>query len=247
MPQDPTEDLAVLRDDIDRMGQQFDKAAQAARRPVTEYDRTGTVTVQVDADGELQKVSIAGGWTRHYGPEELGGAVREALQTAAAVRAQAWGESYGNSREPMRAGPGPSIDTGSIVATLDDAQANGVDLHAVLSQLRILAQEVDQAVDAVTEQADAQVAAQFRERSSSGNVTATVSGAGDLVDLEFARPWVETAHPTNLGREATEAVAAAQQSQRLQSVQLLSSAGPLAEVERLNGDPQAMLRRLGIR
>lgn len=245
MAYDPTERLAALRDDIDLLDQTYGKAAEASRIAVTEYDRTGTVTATVDADGQLQKVAIAANWTRHHQPAELGAAVREALDAVAVARAHAWGESIANAREPQAVRPAPRLDT-DLAAKVDAAQARGVDSDEVLGALRDLLLEMNEAVDTATAQADALATAEFRARSSSGHVTATVGGNGDLVALDFEQPWVETAHPTNLGRESTEAILAARGLQQREGVQAILAAGPLAEAGRLSQDPAALLRRLRV-
>ena len=243
MAYDPTERLAELRDDLDLLDQTYGRAAEAARIPVTEYDRTGTVTVTVDADGALEKVSVAATWVRHYLPDELGLAVVEAMQAAAAARARAWGENLANAREPHTVRPAPQLDT-ELAARVDDATARGIDPEETLGALRDLLRELNDAVDTATAQAESLRDAEFRAGSSSGHVTATVGGNGDLIALDFEQPWVETAHPTNLGRESTEAISAARQLQQRDGVQTILAAAPLVEAERLSTDPGALLRRL---
>lgn len=242
MAQDPIEALFEAHDELDQLTQEFGSAADAARHPLTEYDRTGTVTVDLDEDGVLQKVKIAGGWNRHYRPEELGGAVQEALIAASTARAQGWGQKFAEQREPS-VRPAPLFTT-ELGARLDAAQARGVDTDAALRELRDLLRQIHEAVDEVSDQAAAHVAAEYTGRSSSGHVRASVSGAGDLLTLDFEQPWVETAHPTNLGREATEAIDAAHRQRGNTGVADLVATSALGDAGRLSRDPIALAERL---
>ena len=47
--------------------------------------------------------------------------------------------------------------------------------------------------------------ARFSGKSSNRHVTATSSGNGDLVGLDYDERWLESAHSFNIGRETTEA------------------------------------------
>ncbi|MHA3702551.1 hypothetical protein ACXR2U_10230 [Jatrophihabitans sp. YIM 134969] len=245
MAYDPSEELAVLRDDLDRLQQDFGAAEEASRKPVTEYDRTGTVTVELDADARLQRIKIAGSWNRHLQPHQLGAAVQEAFVAAGLARTHAWGEKIADQRPASRARPAEPPST-ALAAQLDSAQERGVDTDEVLRALRDMLREFNESIDAVSEQADAMVAAEYSGRSTSGHATAVVGGTGDLLQLEFSPGWVETAHPTNLGREATEAVLAAQRARGESTVQDLIENSPIGEARRLGADPLELARRLGL-
>jgi DNA-binding protein YbaB len=73
----------------------------------------------------------------------------------------------------------------------------------------------------------------FVARSTSGHVTATALGNGDVQSIELDQGWVSHAHPANLGREITEAVHAAAQRARREGLSAALQATKLADVARM--------------
>jgi hypothetical protein len=93
--------------------------------------------------------------------------------------------------------------------------------------------------------ADAMAATQVSGRSSSGHATATVSGSGDPVGLEFDAAWLGRAHAFNIGREAMDALQAA----RRRLAERTAESPPFAKLAALASlaeNPSALIEYLGL-
>jgi len=65
--------------------------------------------------------------------------------------------------------------------------------------------------------------------------------------VAISTSWVGRTHPTNIGREITQAALAATETARTSTALALLSEGVLNDIQRLSSDPIALAQRLGLR
>lgn len=247
MLEDPTEQVAELRDALDRQTERFERA-RGEIGPLTAADSSGAVTVTVDAEGVLRSVAVAADWQRHLQPEALGGGVQDAMAAAAASRAQRWATTYAQDEPPpaLRPMPTPGQSLAGRLTELTEQAAPAGDEH-VLGALLEMVRELNDSIDQVSADVQRALGAQFTGRSSSGHVTAVVTGAGAVAAMGCDDSWVRRAHHSNVGREMTEAIRDAyRQAADRRPAQIIEDS-PLGQIQRLAGDPTALADRLRLR
>jgi len=247
---DPMDEIGQFRDDVDRMSQRFEQA-QAALDPVTGDDSTRTVSVTLDAAGLVSDVRVGRGWADHLRPDTLGPAVSEAIAIALGSRTQRWATEFAEQeREPsepvLRPAPTPGDSlAGQLteVARQDAHGPSGGTLDAVLEMLTTL----NVSIEEVSAQVREHLATTVTGQSPMGHVSVTMTGAGDVTDLHYQGGWTERAHPTNIGRETTEALRDAYRQIAAHDTQSIIDASPLGQLRDLTSDPVALARRLHLR
>jgi DNA-binding protein YbaB len=245
---------AVLRDLADRtdvLAQQVAAAeAAVAGREYTGSDATGLVEVTVDARGRVTAVQVAAHWRNGVGVDGLASAVGEAIRAANAVMFGAVGTALrAESRRPAPPPRPPLPPTGTIAGQLDAASARSLTSEggaAAMNALADLMRTVNEGIAGLTAQLDTHVGTGYEGRSRAGHVTATVTGANVLRELRYDLRWLVNARDHNIGRETTEALAAAHHGAGEHTVAGMVAEGPLAEVTALAQNPHELARRLGL-
>ena len=143
--------------------------------------------------------------------------------------------------------PAPGIDSSGTAQLMSRIEATGddVDDRIVMERMLDVLTQLDQAMDEALDDADRRSAEEHTGRSSSRHVVATVSGAGDLVALEYDEQWLADAHSFNVGRETTEAVADAVRG-CAEAGERASAASPMASLLRFADDPASFAEHLGL-
>lgn len=229
---DAIEDLAVLRESSDVLLQQLTGAQQRVQ-PVEATDDSGQVTVRLDADGRLEKVSIGFTWDRALTAAELPAAVQAALARARVEQV----EQYGEGVRAIEDEPAPRARPARTDAPMMDVFHERVAARGGVDAAREVTEEILLDAHAGLEEAnrllDEHSGRTFSARSTSGHVSATALGNGDVTSIELDQGWVSHAHPANLGREITEAMHAASQRARREGLAAVLQATRLADVARL--------------
>ena len=230
---DAIEDLAVLRERSDVLLQQV-SGAQARVEPAQATDGTGQVTVRLDADGALQQVQVGFTWDQQLTGGELPAAVLEAVTQARVQQVEQYGEAIraiGDQAEP-RARPA-STDTPMLDAFRERVEERGGGTDAARDLAEEILLDARAGLDEANRLLDEHAGRRFSARSTSGHVTATALGNGDVTTLDLDASWVARAHPANLGREITEAMLAAARRARREGLAAALQAPRLADVARL--------------
>lgn len=247
MTRDLGEDVAEMRDDIDRATQRFEQA-QATVTTVSQTDSSGAVTVTVDADGGLQDVRVDQGWQQRLEPDMLGPAVQDALLAAAAARGDQWASAFAeqSSEPPPRVRPmlTPALSFAGQLGELTRSSSGGGPTTATLEALLEMVQALNASIDDVSRQVADHQATEYVGRSSSHHVTATVTGAGAVVSLRYDERWLARAHPVNVGRETTQAIHDGYRSMAGRSAQSIIDDSPLGQIQALAHDPVALAERM---
>ena len=246
MPDNPRDHIDDIRDSVDVDAQVVEQLKNAG--PSQGFDGTRSVRVDLDDEGKLTGVQVDPDWHRSIQDTELGSAVLEAYQQAVTQRLEAWGETVERAEaDPPSPRPRPPMSEttagqllerfGQSEATIDDTRA----LNGLLDML----DELEGAMEEANADADAMAATQVSGRSSSGHATATVSGTGDPVGMEFDAAWLGRAHAFNIGREAMDALQAA----RVRLAARTEESPPfakLAALASLADNPSALIEYLGL-
>jgi DNA-binding protein YbaB len=229
----PVEDLAVLRESSDVLLQQTDEA-RARVQPVEGVDGTGQVVVRLDADGRLVSVQVGFSWDQRLTATELPAAVLEAVTEARVKQV----EQYGEAMREVEQEPAPRARPGRTDAPLLDAfrarvEASGGGTDAARELTEEILRDTREGLEEANRLLDEHAGRRFPARSTSGHVTATALGNGDVVEVDLDSGWLSHAHPANLGREITEAMLAASQRARREGLSAAIQATKLAQIARL--------------
>lgn len=239
------------RDHIDDLRERADVDAQVVEQlkdtgPSQGFDGTRSVRVDLDAEGRLTGVRIDPDWHRSVRDTELASAVLGAYQQAVTRRLEAWGEAVERAEaDPPRPRPRPGM-SGTVPGQLFDRLGNAtIDDTRTLNRLLDMLDELDGAMREADADADAMSATQVSGRSGQGHVTATVSGAGEPVGLEYDVRWLSHAHAANIGRETLDAL----QQARRRLAERTAERPPFARLNALAslaGDPSGLVEYLGL-
>ena len=228
---DLAEDLAVLRESSDVLLQQL-TGAQERVRPAEATDSSGQVTVRLDADGRLKRVQVGFTWDQHLSATELPAAVLAAVTEAKVQQV----EQYGEAVRAIEDEPAPRARPARTDTPMLDAfreRVDGRDASAAAELVEELLLDARAGLEEANRLLDEHAGRTFTARSTSGHVTATALGNGDVDSIELDQGWVAKAHPANLGREITEAMLAAAQKARREGLSAALQATRLADIARL--------------
>lgn len=243
MPDDSRDRIDDLRDSVDVDAQIADQLKNPG--PSQGFDDTRAVRVDLDAEGQLTGVKVDAGWQRSLRDGELAPAVLSAYQQAVTRRLEAWGQAAEQSTPRPRPRPGMHETVIGRVQERLEARGVTIDDTRTLNRLLDMLDELDTAIQQAEADADAMAATKVSARSGSGHVTATVSGAGNLVGLEFDQRWVGRAHAFNISRETMDALGEA----RRRLAQRTAESAPFARLNALTAlarDPSALIEHLGL-
>lgn len=227
------EDLAVLRESSDVLLQQLTGAQQRVQ-PVQASDDSGQVTVRLDADGRIESVQVGFAWDQQLTATELPAAVLAAVAQGRIQQVEQYGEGLREvEEEPAPRARPARTDTPVLdgFQAMVDERGGGTDAARQVTEEILL--DARAGLDEANRLLDEHVDRRFPARSTSGHVTATALGNGDVVEIELDQGWVSHAHPANLGREITEAMHAAAKRAKREGLAAVLQATRLADVARL--------------
>lgn len=260
MPDDRLDSLPRLVEEGEALLRDARAAAQASADPGS--DATGSVSVRLNAQGQVIGVSVATGWQRRLGADGLPDAVVEAVRDATVRRLTAWGSAYGQDRAnrsevatgtPFGA-PASAAMADPVPLDRDDFQQrlqaaatapmSGEDRRAALLELLALAEAIERGIDDVSGKLQATLDAIYSGQSPDRHVTVSMTGGGEVTAVRFDRAWLREAHEINVGRQITAAFSAAYQQVAAHGVDKLIADSPLGQVQRATQDPLGLARRL---
>jgi DNA-binding protein YbaB len=249
MSGDPLEDLGRLLAEA-AAAHERTRAAVAGAADARGMDSTEAVTVALNGDGHVATVQVTAGWRRRLDPDDLGDAVREAVQAAAGARLAAWGGAYAESA----ASPDAPAETPPVRDSFAEqlreaatARMSSEDGRAALLELLAMAEAVERGLDEVSARLQSTIDATHTGRSADRHVTVTVTGGGEVTGVRYDRDWLRGAHEINIGRQTAAAFAAAYVSAARSGVDRLIADSPLGEMQRAAQDPFGVARRLRLR
>ena len=239
--------IADLRDDIDRSAQTF---TDAAPQPATASDGSGAISVTLAGDGSLTDVQVDATSFRSLDPRAVGAAVLEAMANAALSQIEGWATATAAKVDEPAAATRPlpmgdSSLSGELTSIAQSAHARGTD-HG-LEQLVVMLRAVNDSMDQLTENLQAQVRATHEGRNASGDVVATVNGTRTLTDIHVDEQWAGAASAADVGRGVLEAVRAAYSRAGERSAADVVADSPLGALQALADDPAALAAMLGLR
>jgi DNA-binding protein YbaB len=247
---DPVEAIGRSRDDLIRGGGAFREAA-AALGPVTAKDDSGAVTVTVDAEGRISSILVSMTWRNSYTAHSLAAGVSEAATKAGVARLEQWGSTVveADERPSGRVVPPTPLDADGLASRLSEAVEHdrSGSVYASMQVMSELLHELVDSIEDVRNEVREHLTREYTGRSASGHVTATIAGNGTLLDLTFDPNWLDSAHPANLGREATQAIHEAYRRAGGDDVATIVARSPLGRLQRLSEDPVALARAMGLR
>lgn len=230
---DLVDDLAVLRESSDVLLQQL-AGAQERVRPVEGTDPSGQVVVRLDGDGHLDKVSVGFAWDQQLSATELPAAVLAAVTEAKIQQVEQYGDALREIEDAPAPRPRPArTDTPMLDAFRERIEASGDETDASAELVEELLLDARAGLEEANRLLDEHAGRTFSARSTSGHVTATALGNGDVDRVELDQAWVARAHPANLGREITEAMHAASRRARREGLAAALQATRLADIARL--------------
>jgi hypothetical protein len=232
----PSEELAELREASDVLLQQTTDA-RARLRPVQAQDSSSQILVRLDASGQLLAVQVGFTWDQKLTRHELPAAVLEALAEARGARLEQYGTAINDVTAEPTPQARPTATTSPVIARFEERlQARGGEPAAAAELVTELLTDAEVALGEANQLLDEHSGRQFTGRSAPGHVTATASGAGDLLGLDLDQDWLTGAHPASLGREITQAVLAAGERAQREGLAATLRASKLAQLAHLLTD-----------
>jgi hypothetical protein len=218
-----------------RLAARFSAGARSMA-PVTGTDPRKVAHVRLTADGTIDDVKVDGGWRNlSIAPAQLAGTVMEALADAANKRFAGWAEASMEPDDAELTEEAPAL-ADDFTERFFEAVGAGFDEDGIATVIE-LTEDLLAAATAATEEAERAMHARISGRSSNRHVTATSSGNGDLIGLDYDVHWLESAHSFNIGRESTEAIHDAVRSAALASLETLSALQRITEFQSVSRDP----------
>lgn len=237
---DPTEEFAESYDAMAPIVGVFERARMTAS---SGSDGSGQVTVRTTAEARVEDVIVAGRWITVLDPETLGAAIVEAYQNATMAGLQDWGRSVAEADladQPRRPMP-PARD--SLYARMSeaiDADRLAQQSPEALTAMAAVLTDINDELDAVTEEATAAAERVWEGRSRGALVS--VSGNGLLLGVECDIDWARQTNGVGIGQHVMKAYRDA--ARRARSVEDVIASSKLGELQRLAQDPQALAARL---
>ena len=246
---DPMEAIGRTRDDITRGSGAFREATDTLG-PVTAKDDTGAVTVTIDGDGRITSIVVSMTWKNSYTRHSLAAGINDAANTAGIARLEQWGTTLVDADErPREHVVAPHLDAEELSQRLSEAvhrdRSGSVD--SSMQVMRDLLHELVESIEEVRNDVREHLTREYTGRSASGHAKATIAGNGTLLDLVFDQTWLDSAHPANIGREATQALHEAYRQAGGEDVEAIVARSPLGRIQRLSEDPVALARAIGLR
>lgn len=245
---DEVDRVADLRDDVDRVAQQFGRVTETVKGPFTGQDHSGSVTVTATDTGQLKDVRVSVSWRSDLEPVALGAAVVEAYTAAGMSRLEGWGnalaEDLGSPPPSIRPLPQLSSTISARLAEVVRTSTSPEETQAILDAIAAFLREVNESIDAASEDVAALQRTEVSGRSESGHVEVVLTGAGDLREVRYDEGWLERAHVVNIGRETVTAQQNALRAMAGRGVTEVLAASRLGQLQALANDPVAFARRL---
>ena len=244
------EAIGRTRDDIVRGSGAF-REATGSLGPVTAKDETGAITVTLDEQGRISAILLLDDLEEQLHrrtPWRPGSTTRPPRPGSPASSSGAQPSS-----RPTSGRPGGwrrrKLDADDLAQRLSEAvdrdRSGSVD--ASMQVMRDLLHELVEPLEEVRDEVREHLSKEYTGRSASGHVKATVAGNGTLLDLTFDHTWLDSAHPANIGREATQALHEAYRQAGGDDVETIVARSPLGRIQRLSEDPVALARAIGLR
>jgi DNA-binding protein YbaB len=230
--------LTRLSHQLEDMARHANAAAAAAAGPIVGSDETGSVSVVVDDDGVITTVEVDPGWREVVGVAGLGTAVVGAAVAAVAIRTETFLEAWMEAEAQDEAQDGAQADRDPQPVVPRDfppmfgptfAPRPGRPTDGSMAELAALLHNVNQDIDRLSVEIQS-LAGDHTGTSRAGHVSATVTGALTLVDVDFDKRWLVNADDHNITTEMTEALRAAYERAGRRTVADLIARSTLGEL-----------------
>lgn len=183
---DPTlDEIVQLSGELQAFSRSFASAGAALREQSEGGDPQGGISVVLDGSGRVTAVRPSARWTERIQPEQLGGAVLQAVQAAQGVRLERWAEAARS--EPSAPAPAPPEPTA--------ADGPPIDVMSMVDELTTAFDALGRFAEEVSARPRTPIV--VPDELSSGDVEVSLSGLGEPVAVRVNRDW---ARRTNLNR-----------------------------------------------
>ncbi|MDQ4051161.1 MAG: hypothetical protein M3237_00475 [Actinomycetota bacterium] len=242
---DPTERIADVRDDVDRIAQTFERARDR-QTTVSGADRTRQVSVRVSPSGEVEDILLGNRWSQEVAPEDLGAALVEAYTQATTASINQWGEAVADEAEAPapQARPMTTRPTSMQLRDLVTPERLADQSENALAAMAFLLEGVLHDYEQVSSDVTALVARRIEAHSQ--GATVTLDGNGVLIGVAVDADWAEATAPGNLSRHVMTAYRQARREARSRTVDDVIHDSRLGRLQRLAEEPEALAAELGL-
>lgn len=238
---DDLEHLWQLRDEADQRAQVWQRAGSPI--PATSSDPTGSVTVAVDGKGIPTEIQISTNWQARLDPEELGPAIQQAITQAGLTMVEDWFTKCAKSIEeplppvrPMES-PHESVSAGvrQAIEALPEGQSDRL-MNGLTDYLTQFNAGIDAVMANLAQRAEVQGTGRLQ------GITVTLSGNGQVNDIDFSNAWLSRSSPRAIANETLRALQLARED--LAKRQDNQAQDSLLQLASLSSDPTAMVQWL---
>jgi DNA-binding protein YbaB len=241
---DPLERLARLHS----AGAEAVRHASGARSATARgTDASEAVTISLNGDGQLSAMQLKAGWKSLLTPQSLGSAVRSAVDNAGLTRLTDWAEAFTADDSPATA---PSTATasadiaGELQRLTSRRRRTDEDNSAALRELLVMAEALERGLDEATARIETAATRTHVGSSHDDHVRISVSGAGEITDVQYDERWLLEAHEYNIARQTVAAAMAAYRRASRDSARAIVEESSIGDVSRILQDPAELARRL---
>ena len=193
--------------------------------------------VRLDASGQLLAVQVGFTWDQKLAEAGAAGRRARGAGRGSGRPLEQYGTAINDVTEEPTPQARPTATTSPVVTRFQERlHARGGEPAAAAELVTELLTDAEVALGEANQLLDEHSGRQFTGRSGSGHVTATASGAGDLLALDLDQDWLTGAHPASLGREITQAVLAAGERAQREGLAATLRASKLAQLAHLLTD-----------
>lgn len=200
-------------------------------------DASGAVAVNVTPAGDVVSVQLASGWKDIIEPHSLNAGVLSAANAATAQALTKKMEGFDPEDTPSnvadRAGAPTSAEDGG-----DESRITAEDAIRLVDAVTADLQDFIHQVSAITDEL-------AHAESSGGHVAASGRG-GQITAVEVDQKWAGSARDTEIESEIVDVLAKIQERSSLGELANGPRSGNIAEITSLVGDPQKLMRRVGL-
>ena len=224
------------------------RAAEAAVSEAAGRDPSEQVRVVLAALGRIASVEVQPRWRSRVDHSDLPAAVLMAYQEAGKRRLETWAAEISRPNltpQPTGSASLPHTGNGGRFAIGLGSGPSGESSRESIRRLWYLLQDATDRLDNVVRDATARGQAVMTGRDPGRHVAASLTGAGELLDLAFDEAWVVEVGNRELGTAMTAAITDgyALVDERAREA---TSQWPFPDLDRLSGSPAALLATLGL-
>jgi hypothetical protein len=239
--------LRDLRREAETLSERFNVGQDATAATYDGYDPTRSIRVAVDSGGRVRDVEVERSWRDSIDPRQLGASILAAANAATMERISGWAALVAEA-------PGNASTNGYRSQYARDGAPHYPDAgggptsraaRETMREMFDLLDGIESELDDLERRLEARVRQGTVGHGAGHHISVTLSG-GQIANVEIVDVrWLEIANNLTIASEARSAFEAAHTAAK-DAEQDTVNRGAIGALQALVGDPEGLLRRLGL-